>query len=241
MSEIKINNIPVITENNGSVSVTTGTTNTNELNFVDGSASFISSDTNGYPRFTHLYGNAQIGLFRSGNSVGGGYIGANADASFIVLSESRADEHMRITSSGYVKMPYQPAFSSVKNGHQYPVSGSRDVITPWTSQLNIGGHFNNSTGVFTAPVSGTYFFYVSIMSDRNDSGDYQISIHKNGSMYVNSNDLHTANATFVQTTVPCVIYMPQNDTVDFRLYNSTLTATFIYSGNYSHCGGYLIG
>ena len=207
MSEIKINNIPVITENNGSVELTTGSVITDTI-YESTAGSGVTIDG--------------LKIKDTGIQVGG-------------------LEGVNINSSGHVTMPYQPAFSSVKNGHQYPVSGSRDVITPWTSQLNIGGHFNNSTGVFTAPVSGTYFFYVSIMSDRNDSGDYQISIHKNGTMYVNSNDLHTANATYVQTTVPCVIYVPQNDTVDFRLYNSTLTATFIYSGNYSHCGGYLIG
>lgn len=148
---------------------------------------------------------------------------------------------MRIDSAGRVTMPYQPAFSSIKSAHQNPVSGSRTVITSWVSNSNIGGHFNNSTGVFTAPVSGTYFFYISVMSDRNDSGDYQISIYKNGSMYVNSNDLHTANAIYVQTTVPAVVNLAANDTVDYRLYNSSSTSTFIYGGSFTHCGGYLLG
>jgi hypothetical protein len=34
-------------------------------------------DSNGYPRITHSNGSAQLGLFRSGTSAGGGYIGAD--------------------------------------------------------------------------------------------------------------------------------------------------------------------
>lgn len=49
------------------------------VSFADGSSSFDSSDSNGYARFTHVNGSAQIALFRSGGGAGGAYLGGDSD------------------------------------------------------------------------------------------------------------------------------------------------------------------
>ena len=78
--------------------------------------------------------------------------------------------------------------------------------------------------------------------DRNDNGDYQIAIYRNGSLYYNSNDmLSNSGVTYMQTTICGVVEMSANDTVDFRMYNSSATSSYIYQNHYTHCGGYLIG
>jgi len=74
---------------------------TARLTTADGFMSFVSADANGYARFTATEANAQLGLFRSGSSAGGGYLGANSDASFIAYDGSFA-ERMRIDASGRV-------------------------------------------------------------------------------------------------------------------------------------------
>ena len=79
------------------------------------------------------------------------------------------------------------------------------------------------------------------MQDRNDSGDFQLSIWVNTTLYVRSNDLTTGNVTYQQTTVPCIVNLAKNDEVTFRVYNSNGTSSFLYKTNYTHCGGYLIG
>jgi hypothetical protein len=55
----------------------TGTITSGAIDSTDGFMTFETSDTNGYARFTAANGSAQLGLFRSGSSVGGMYIGAD--------------------------------------------------------------------------------------------------------------------------------------------------------------------
>ena len=181
---------------------------------------------------------------------GGGWGGAMRPAtrhrfytnSSYPTSGGSGTENMTLNGNGHLTLPNHPSFGCIKNGNQYPVNGQRSVITPWTEHFDQGGHFNASTGVFTAPVQGKYYFYVSVMMDRNDNGDYQISIYRNGSVYYNSNDmLSNSGVTYMQTTICGVVEMSANDTVDFRMYNSSQTSSYIYQNHYTHCGGYLIG
>jgi len=59
-----------------------------KLNVVDGASTIVSVDTHGYARFTQQNGSAQVGLFRSGGSAGGGYIGADSGTCFHVRDAS---------------------------------------------------------------------------------------------------------------------------------------------------------
>ena len=74
-------NDEVVITDNGYVGIGTAAP-TSKLYVVDGGGIFDVQDSTGHARFTQASGSAQIGLFRSGNSVGGGYIGG--DGSYLL-------------------------------------------------------------------------------------------------------------------------------------------------------------
>ena len=117
------------------------------------------------------------------------YNGANLDASIytnptfgnttILAREAMAfragdAERMRIDTAGRVTMPYQPAFRAGRNAGSV-ASGTIVFNSVFT---NIGNHYNSSTGLFTAPVAGRYYFHANIFGENNTSPHVQIT--KNG-------------------------------------------------------------
>ena len=139
-------------------------------------------------------------------------------------------------------VPKKPSFQAVKNSSNHNfVSNTRTIIQGWVENHDDGGMFNATTGLIQIPVTGLYWIYCSVMQERNDNGDFQLSIFKNGSLYVNTNDLHdSGTTTFMQTHLSTIIKCEEGDTVDFRVYNSSGTSSYIYRSTYTHCGGYQI-
>jgi len=207
-----IDDLVIYNSASGGITIATGTSSQGAIAFADGTSG--PDPVMGRIRYDH-----------SNNSMG-----------FRVNN----DERMSIDASGRVTMPYQPAFSAYKNGNYTETTGTNRVPS-WTEFTDIGSNLDASTGRFTAPVAGMYWFSLSAMS-YNLSGDVQFRFYVNGSYHLGSNDYSSRSGNLAQTTISGAIYLSSNDYVEPYFYSNTTTSNIaFYNGQYSHYHGYLIG
>lgn len=130
-----------------------------------------------------------------------------------------------LDQSGRVTMPYQPAFS-VKNAPS--TSATNTIIYP-SIVLNTGNSYSASTGRFTSPVSGSYYFSVYALAN---SGNCNIRLRKNGgTVYYSESD----ESNYHQISVSGIIPLSVGDYVDVEIYTGSTYQ------NYDNFSGFLIG
>jgi len=146
-------------------------------------------------------------------------------------------ERVRIDNVGRVISPYQPAFSAQRS----TTVTAPAVIAYDTVLLNAGSNYSTSTGRFTAPIAGNYFFYCTFTCDRTTTtGDYYCDIRKNGTAFVRvyTNGHSDANA-HPTAAAEIVLPMAANDYVDVYFANG---ATGIHANSIHNVfGGHMIG
>jgi hypothetical protein len=174
--------------------------------------------------------NANMDIYLKASGTTSGFTRLRATGGDMVFITG-LNERMRIDSPGRVTTPAQPSVWLVNPSD---ISGT-GVITNWTANTNVGGHYNSGTGTFTCPVAGTY--YVAAMVWRN-TGTVDYAVRRNG----------TRQARIRQSTVNDCGYSASltlscsaSDTIDFQIvqndannlygstgYSQTLTSAVIY-------------
>jgi hypothetical protein len=154
---------------------------------------------------------------------------------FAIYNHTTGGNRLGITPAGIVTTPNQPAFS---------IYG--DTNPNWTSDViylghtgsgaaafdtNIGNHFSYTTGKFTAPVAGTYFF--SFRATTADTNQHFMDIYKNGARVGG----HTLSYSYAYLTAAntAVLTLASGDYIEARRRASGYS---FYTTNFS---GFLIG
>jgi hypothetical protein len=150
----------------------------------------------------------------------------------LVFATNNATERMRISSAGYVTMPYQPAFYAYPSG-EIPASAST-VLAFNATTFNVGSCYNTSTYRFTAPLAGRYVFEQQSLA-QGSSSMLDVSVRVNGTAQSNFRT-YSADA---QVGGGVVLSLAANDYVDFyRSYTDRNT----YPGPiWSFFSGYFLG
>lgn len=122
---------------------------------------------------------------------------------------------------------------TAKLGEHATNLGLHQTIVFERIHTNIGNAYSSSTGVFTAPVNGTYYFTSTIMCH---SGDFlEAEMVHNGNhvvyMYASDND-------FEQGANGAVLVLAEGDSVWVR--NARTEADKVYGGDWSSFSGFLL-
>ena len=145
-------------------------------------------------------------------------------------------ERMRIDSNGYVLKPDQPGFLMYNMNSNHQPAGVSNIVQYNTTDHNIGNHFNTSTGRFTVPVTGRYYFsYTGFQNNTDSTTAVESNLCVNGVRRHRQYD-HNDNTTYGPAlTLSAILMLSANDVVDIR--NTFET----HGSNGDYFSGYLLG
>lgn len=141
--------------------------------------------------------------------------------------------NVTVNSSGIISGTQQPRFLATRSGDTSYAGGS--VIVFNTAVYNIGSHYSTTTGLLTAPVSGTYIFDVGVYQS---AAIQQIWFIINGSRERSFQLDHTGNST--NMAGQGIVFLNAGDTCGVASWSGGATVTMYSNFHHNYLRGCLI-
>lgn len=104
------------------------------------------------------------------------------------IQHTNGTDALTIGADGSVLTPNRPTFC-VRLSGDWTTANSTIVFD--TELSDNGNNYNTSTGIFTAPVTGTYYFSTRAMRNYTDtSNDFALRLQKNGTTELGYTNTH---------------------------------------------------
>jgi hypothetical protein len=141
---------------------------------------------------------------------------------------------MKIDDAGHVTKPLQPYFHAYRSGDQsgYDSSNTGIAVAYNAEVEDINSDFNTSTGLFTAPVDGTYWFIGSIYSNFNFQQAWLTINTGSGAARATYTDFNVGGHSGSVFTGVFFVHLDANDTVGYHPYTTGSTSATIYANAY---------
>ena len=171
------------------------------------------------------------------SSSAGGSGGTTIDST-TDLSCNTLDKVGDVNCGGVISIPNQISFRATRNVHAYI---NTNIVLPFNAiTYNIGGGYNNSTYTFTAPKTGTYYFYVIFFTDGNTLYGADFLVNNGSSESILMRVERPQTGTGGTTSVPASFTTKLNsgDAVYLKRFNGTI---FVAREPFTHWGGHFLG
>ena len=193
-------------------------------------------------------GDAALHLALSGST--DWYVGADNTDNSLKIGQASWDSspYLAIDTTGAVTMPAQPAFLATANGSSQTNVGLAETVNFGTEVFDQNSDYNNSTSVFTAPITGKYNLTGTVRTGELDTntGFYRIEIQTSNRTYkfeiIDTDKLYSADPLYHSFHFNTLADMDSGDTASVVWIRNGGTATADISGaaQYTFFSGHLV-